>query len=224
VTNASNANLSVADVVAITRRIYSQAKGIVRAKQAIRARICPFHILAGYVPTGGTVLDVGCGNGLWILLLAQLGRLRGAVGFDTNAKTIAVAQQAANQFTNSNIVRFEYRDANDEWPSGQFDMVSLIDVLHHVPPQHQINVLKAASECVAEGGLLLFKDIGTRPLWRAWANRMHDLLFAGEWVNYRDVDDVILWAEDEGLHVEDRGAVDMYWYRHEWCILRRLKR
>jgi 2-polyprenyl-3-methyl-5-hydroxy-6-metoxy-1,4-benzoquinol methylase len=79
------------------------------------------------------------------------------------------------------------RDADSAWPPGTFDVVSLIDVIHHIQSKDQTTVLVNAIEHVADGGILLYKDMASRPLWRAWANRLHDLISAGDWINYLEL-------------------------------------
>jgi 2-polyprenyl-3-methyl-5-hydroxy-6-metoxy-1,4-benzoquinol methylase len=164
---------------------------------------------------------VGCGAGLFILLLVHLGRIRSAVGFDADRTAIATAQQIAAHLPNSELIQFEHRDANDAWPAGYFDVVCLIDVLHHVRPEHQAALFATAIDHVADGGILLYKDMARRPLWRAWANRLHDLLVVREWIYYAELEDIITWARKGGLCLAETGTIDMLWYRHEWCIFRR---
>lgn len=59
----------------------------------------------------------------------------------------------------------------------------MIDVLHHINPRQQQNVVKEAVSRVAPGGLFLCKDIDVRPRWRNLANRLHDLILARKWIN-----------------------------------------
>jgi 2-polyprenyl-3-methyl-5-hydroxy-6-metoxy-1,4-benzoquinol methylase len=217
----SRDRLTVADVVTLTRKIYADAHGGIKHKQMLRPYICPFHILIKYIPFGANLLDVGCGAGLFISVLAHLDRIQSAVGFDADQTAIRFAQGITAKLPKFEQIRFEYRNVNDTWPAELFDVVCLIDVMHHVRPERQAELLATAAEHVAEGGILLYKDMARRPLWRAWANRLHDLLSVGEWIHYATLDDVIGWGVKKGLHVGETGAVNMLWYRHEWCVFRR---
>lgn len=208
------------EVAKLARAIYADAPAGIKWKQILRPRICPFHIIIDYVPQGATILDVGCGAGLFILALTKIGRTQAAVGFDADRIAIQTAQGIAEKLPNSPKVRFEHRDANEGWPPGRFNVVSLIDVMHHVYAERQAELIATAAAHVAEGGILLYKDMARRPLWRAWANRIHDLLSAREWIHYADLNDVVAWAQAAGMDLERTGAANMLWYRHEWCIFR----
>src|SRR6266576_3469231 len=72
--------------------------------------------------------------------------------------------------------------------------VSMIDVMHHVPPSFQKEFLLTACRHVRPSGLLIYKDMCRRPRWRAAANRLHDLVLARQWINYLPISQVELWA------------------------------
>jgi hypothetical protein len=61
---------------------------MVRFMQSYRSYICPLHEVINEVPEESRVLDVGCGNGLLLNLLADLGRIRHGHGFDLSEPAI----------------------------------------------------------------------------------------------------------------------------------------
>jgi 2-polyprenyl-3-methyl-5-hydroxy-6-metoxy-1,4-benzoquinol methylase len=218
--DSSTRELGTRQVARLARAIFSDARGAIKYKQRLRPYICPFHVLVDHIPCNATLLDVGCGAGLFISLLAHLGRVQYAVGFDADRSAISAAQDISRTLSNSSRIRFEHRNAYEGWPEGLFDVVCLIDVMHHVSPDKQAGIIATAAKHLAEGGILLYKDMACRPLWRVWANRVHDLLSAGDWIHYAKMDDVIQWARLEGLNPVERGAMNMLWYGHEWCVFR----
>lgn len=215
---SSNSCITPSQVAKHAREIYSHSPFEIRLKQTLRPYICPFHVLIELVPSGATLLDVGCGAGLFILTLARLRNIRSAVGFDSDLSAIKAAQYLA---AGSHNLKFKHRDAGGPWPDGHFNVVSMIDVMHHVPPEQQAQLIKRAAEHICSGGIFLYKDIASTPHWRAWANRFHDLLFAKQWIHYAIIDDVIAWAAQNRLNLHAQGSIDMLWYRHEWCVFRR---
>ncbi|MFD5514215.1 class I SAM-dependent methyltransferase [Streptomyces sp. NPDC127051] len=213
-------DLTIASTVAIAKELYADTPRMTALKQTLRPRIAPIHTLTALVPPESSVLDVGCGAGLFTALLAKLGRIRTAVAFDSDAPAIAQAQRIAARLPQPATIHYETRTAFDPWPEGQFDVVSIIDVMHHITPAAQADVITEAARHVKAGGILLYKDMAHQPCWRAWANRLHDLISARERIHYAPLEKVITWAHTAGLHLEQRGAINMYWYAHQWCVFR----
>ncbi|MBX5463850.1 MAG: class I SAM-dependent methyltransferase [Steroidobacteraceae bacterium] len=137
------------------------------ALQKLRPFICPFERLIEHIPRGSAVLDVGCGAGLFLgLLAADHGIVRGA-GFDSSPRAIALANRMRPNVPREVSLEFVVADAIESWPAAEcFDVVSLIDVMHHIPRTLQSRVLSYAMDRVRPGGLLLYKDMALRPRWR----------------------------------------------------------
>lgn len=207
-----------ASLSAIATRLYTRGPLLLRTLNRYRPFICPFELLLERVPRGAFVLDVGCGGGLLLALLSATGRLGRGLGFDSSHAAIATAQQL-----DLSNCRFERLDAAAPWPGepALFDVVCIIDVIHHVPPQHQRAVIQTAATRIAPGGILLYKDMCKRPLWRAAANRMHDLVLARQWINYAPIADVESWATESGLRLEHAATINRWWYGHELRVFRK---
>src|SRR5579883_33454 len=214
---------SATEIRRLARELYKPVRPPTRWFQALRPRICPFDELIPRVPPGATVLDVGCGAGVFLGLLAAVGRIDAGLGFDASGGAIDAARVMAAALPpgQGKRLHFEHRDASAPWPEGTFGVVSLIDVLHHIPPRVQAQVIVAAAARVAPGGRLIYKDMAIRPRWSAWANRLHDLVMAREWIHYRPVSEVRQWGIAGGLELESEGRKRLYWYTHEWLIFKR---
>jgi len=205
------------------RALFSDGPLAARTVQHLRPFICPFHTMLTMVPDGASVLDVGCGSGLFLGLLAKRGGLRAGYGFDSSAAAIALARKMRNSLpaTLQPSLRFECLDVGDAWPAGTFDVVSLIDVMHHVPSAAQQDLLATAISHVAPGGVLLYKDMAAAPLPYALANRLHDLVMARQWITYAPLANIRRWGLDAGLELEREGACRMLWFAHEWLAFRK---
>ena len=112
--------------------LYADAAPRARVLARLRPWICPFERLVGLVPEGARVLDVGCGNGLLLGLLASEGRIASGIGLDADARAIIAAERMRARLPDPARLEFRCQDAHAEWPAGPFDVVSLVDVLHHV--------------------------------------------------------------------------------------------
>lgn len=206
------------------RGLFPTGPSLIRLLQHYRPFIAPFEELIPLVPEGGRVLDIGCGGGLWIGLLAATGKLGDngqAVGFDSSKPAIALAQQMRLPGDTGPRVRFEHLDVRAPWPEGTFDVVCLLDVLHHVPPDAQAGVIRQAAAKVSPGGLFIYKDMCRRPRWRALANRLHDLALAHQWIHYAPVEQVSRWAVGEGLRLDHAASFARLWYGHELRVFRK---
>ncbi len=116
--------------------------------------------LLPYLAPPLSVLDAGCGNGRFGVFLAeQFGadRLR-YHGSDSSAALIARAQAALSTVT----ATFDQRDLVEQAPDeslGQFDLVVLFGVLHHIPGADRREVLlRALADRVTPGGILAFTE------------------------------------------------------------------
>ena len=156
-----------------------------------RPEICPFDVILDRIPKGASHLDVGCGSGFLLFASSRLRNSGRLAGVEANALLIEQARKALHSLVPSTHPELVATTDPSQWPTGQFDVVTLIDVLHHVPPHSQLEFLTDVASRVAPGGILIYKDIADRPFRYALANRVHDLLVAREWINYVPIETVI---------------------------------
>ncbi|CAA7621814.1 bifunctional 2-polyprenyl-6-hydroxyphenol methylase/3-demethylubiquinol 3-O-methyltransferase UbiG [Magnetospirillum sp. UT-4] len=204
----------------LARRLFPEGSPLYRALQVYRPRICPFHVLVEAVPPGATVLDVGCGGGLFLALLAGSGRIARGVGFDAAAAAIDLARRAAARLPEG-MLEFHHRNVGENWPDGLFDVVSVIDLLHHVPESARPQVIAEAAARVRPGGMLLVKDMAEGPFPYVLASLVHDLVLARQWVSFPKRADILAWAAQAGATLESERIDTMLWYRHHLFVFRK---
>ncbi|WP_370263265.1 bifunctional 2-polyprenyl-6-hydroxyphenol methylase/3-demethylubiquinol 3-O-methyltransferase UbiG [Limnobacter sp.] len=109
---------------------------------------------------GKTVLDVGCGGGI----LAESMARRGAqvLGIDLADKSLKVAELHKLETGVNNV---NYRAVSAEQlageQQGQYDVVTCLEMLEHVPDPSQ--TVKACADLCKPGGWLFFSTINRNP-------------------------------------------------------------
>lgn len=148
-----------------------------------------FHILRrGVLPSGGRLLDLGCGRGI-LLSLLQTARAqfdRGVYpedwapppvlelhGIEGRPKDAAAARLALHDEANEAVIETaDLREA--EFPPSR--IVLLLDVLHYLPAAAQEELLARAARALEPGGLLLLRDANAAGGWRFTATRLQERL------------------------------------------------
>nr|WP_281372106.1 class I SAM-dependent methyltransferase [Modestobacter versicolor] len=122
------------------------------------------------MPRTGRVLEVGCGHGLFSAYAAQC--LPGVTvhGVDIDAEKVAVAAAAAGSSPRLGFAVAE----SGVLPAGPWDAVVLVDVLYLLDEPGQRALLESCAALLAPGGVLVVKDMSTRPRWKARVNRLQE--------------------------------------------------
>ena len=96
-----------------------------------------------------SLLDMGCGDGRFLRELRRHYNDTKLLGIDYSGKAIRLA--------NSMNPHIEYKqgDINSMSLSEKFDVVTLIEVLEHIPPDQMNSFIKALSNTIGASGILL---------------------------------------------------------------------
>lgn len=203
---------------ALIERLYAAAPPGIRLKQSWRPYLAPLTGALEAVPPGSRVMDIGCGGGLFLLVLAACDRIAAGFGFDLSRNDIQAAQQATHNSGLDSVLRFEVRDAAAGIPDEEWPVVSLIDVLHHVPKQEHRTLICSVAQHVSPGGRLIVREPVRRPYWRNFANVMHDLIMARQIVFSRDPEEIEGWLSQSGLRLVQKEITTTLWYGH-WLLV-----
>jgi uncharacterized protein (DUF2062 family)/trans-aconitate methyltransferase len=174
------------------------------------------------LPSGGVLVDVGCGQGLMLALLAECERAWHAgtwpsswsppavfdrlVGIETRPRVAATARHALGDA--AVIVE---GDARTHVPDGA-RVVLFFDVLQMMPAADQEQLLASAARILDPGGLILIREADAGAGWRFSAVRAGNrakALFAGRWrqtFHFRTVEEWVACFTRLGLQVELRGT------------------
>ncbi len=106
---------------------------------------------------GIRVLDVGCGRGKALHLLAELYPRSRFTGMDLSAEAIAYAREQAAGLDNLEYVVRDLTDFDDTAPRGAFDLITTFDAVHD--QAQPLRVLKGIHRALADRGVYLMQDI-----------------------------------------------------------------
>jgi len=150
---------------------------------------------------GRKVVDIGCGGGILAESMASAGA--DVIGIDMAEGPLAVAR--LHQLESG--IEVDYRQATAEElasdHSGEFDVVTCLEMLEHVPAPH--DVIRSCAELVRPGGDVFFSTINRNPKSFVFAivgaEYVLKLLPAGthEYQKFIRPSELDGWARDAGL-------------------------
>ena len=162
--------------------------------------ITPLSFIERLLPKEGTIVDIGCGEGMLANLIAIGSSRRRVIGFDLDKKRIAVAEEAAKKrITN---VKFSVSDAlnyNFDGITG----VTLIDVLHHIPdPKKQEKIIRIISDKSNKGTMLIVREPCFNQVLKGRFTYLVDkLLYRGDIINFRKAEEWKILLEGNNFSV-----------------------
>jgi 2-polyprenyl-3-methyl-5-hydroxy-6-metoxy-1,4-benzoquinol methylase len=122
------------------------------------------------------IAEVGCGEGLAAITIARAYTNAVVDGYDLDAASIAVAQQAAVDAGVADRARFELRDAADPTISGDYDLVMAIEMLHDVPDP--VGILRTMRNLAGSAGTVLVVDERTEDNFTVPTNEMERFFYS----------------------------------------------
>ena len=153
---------------AIGRRVqaaYAERPRSERLHVSGRLRSCPIDAVAAATPTSGNILDFGCGHGVVSLYLVMSSPDRKVTGVDVDDEKILDAQAAAKAAGVD--AAFDVVEPGSR-PTGEWDGIVIVDVLYLLGRRAALDVLDAAVDALVAGGVLVVKEVDTRPRWKYW--------------------------------------------------------
>jgi len=158
--------------------------------------------IAGHAElAGATVLDVGCGGG--ILAEAMARRSARVTGIDLSEKALRVAQLHLHE--SKLDIRYEKSSVEDY--AGEFDIVTCMELLEHVP--QPASMVAACARLVRPGGRVFFSTINRNPKSYLFAvvgaEYVLELLPKGthDYARFIKPSELLRWSRAAGLRVEE---------------------
>jgi 2-polyprenyl-3-methyl-5-hydroxy-6-metoxy-1,4-benzoquinol methylase len=180
--------------------------------------------LGQYLPMNGKLLDIGCGFGLFSLYFALESSSRTIVGYDISENRLDMARKAATTLGVSRRTSFCRQDASGLCESpGTYQAVYMLDILHHVDPTLHGKIISAIHDALVPGGVLVLKEIDTRPHWKVWFTWILDILMSPSqpprYVSKKTLSSLLASV---GFEVRTHALVDILPYPHILYVCRKV--
>ncbi|HVM37389.1 MAG TPA: class I SAM-dependent methyltransferase [Sphingomicrobium sp.] len=156
----------------MVRRLFGpHERQISNAYRAIYINLDRFaEALNLWVPDASNILEVGCGEGAVTERLARLYPEAKITGIDISPRLGRLYDGPTDRVS---FVRQTVQELAAARP-GQYDLVILSDVLHHVPASMHAELLAAIRQALAPGGSFVFKE------WERTATPIHWLCYLSD--------------------------------------------
>jgi 2-polyprenyl-3-methyl-5-hydroxy-6-metoxy-1,4-benzoquinol methylase len=147
----------VAQLLALNQKFYdTQAASFA----ASRTQPQPgFGKLLAYWPQpGGSLLDVGCGEGRLGRFVQSHRSLEQYVGVDFSAELLEIAQSQLNNVGSTQIDFYQRDMTRSDFLAGlgQFDVIACLAALHHIPGRdNRVRLVQEMTEHLSENGRLI---------------------------------------------------------------------
>jgi len=202
----------------IRRVIRSYDAPIIRTYCQIRFGILRQRFLdeiGQYLPPSGSVLDIGCGFGLFSLYYASIHPSLRFFGIDLNPRRVGIAKGAARRLGLENVQYDVGNAIGFRSGAGSIDSAYILDVVHHVPREAVEPLIREIFRILTPGGRFLVKDVDRRPAWKRRFTRALDLAMSpSSPVCYWDRRELQALLESVGFRVFSHAMVDVLPYPH----------
>lgn len=190
-----------------------------KLKIRYRPWVCPYHELLSLIKPGDKVLDIGFGSGQFALLVSEFSEAKKISGIEIREKLVNQANQlfgkrGADQDWNFSLFDGENFPAN----LNEYNLIFLIDVLHHISKKQQILFLSRIYDKMSPSASLILKDINASSILVLF-NKLHDLVLAGETGHELSVTKARQLSEKIGFSVVKEEKKRQIFYPHYWLVL-----
>lgn len=214
-------NIKNIDLVRVLRanRPGKELGFIEKLKVSYRPYICPFNELLETIPENEKVFDVGCGSGMFLFLVNKFRNPSQLYGIEIderlieNAKDLFVGEKSKSTFSvfDGEVIPEQMKDYN---------YITLIDVLHHVPLDKQQQFLIEIYNKMSKNSTLILKDINSNNPFFVW-NKIHDFVFSGEIGNEPNPTSLMKLLQNVGFEIESINYKMMFLYPHFTLICKK---
>ena len=153
-------------------RLYGGAPAATRLFMRIRLLLSDMERVERETPRTGTILELGCGHGLFSNLLALRSPGRRVIGIDLSPEKIRHASASIGGRGNIEFISGDVLDL--QLPA--CDAITIVDVTYLLPPDEQQRLLQECRRRLRSGGVLVWKAQERRPRWKFAVTWLQEML------------------------------------------------
>jgi cyclopropane fatty-acyl-phospholipid synthase-like methyltransferase len=220
--------LPTSSIYASIRATYRTLPFLQRLFVYVRCQVVPWRKLLDVLDVAslGTLLDLGCGHGLFLQLVHVAYPDARCWGVEHDEKKLQTIEALAG---NPSVTCLSW-EAFEQNNPGKVNCVSIIDVLCCIPLKDWGSILHLAAEQLQPGGFLLVKDCIDRPRWKYRVTNIQEIGAArvfrytkGAWPHHESVDCFIKKIEDNGFKVTRHERIDQgYPWSHYYFLAQKV--
>ncbi len=190
-----------------------------RLKIKYRPVICPFDMLLAYTEGQTSAFDIVCVSGQFVSVLARFSSIEKIKCIEISETLVRNAREVNRQFSEKKKISFEVFDGvtlPDD--IAEYDIVFLIDVLHHVPKNAQRTFVRTIKEKMRPGAMLVLKDIDASSPF-VFFNKLHDLVFSKEIGHEMKHSELVNYMKELGFTITESFTKRMFVYPHYFVVV-----
>jgi SAM-dependent methyltransferase len=212
-TNTSLSRLQATRLLA--QLVLPKTSLINRLKFFFRPLILPIPQLFSLLPDGGSVFDIGCGQGQLLALITKFKTPQKILGVEIDSKLVSNANYVLSPLFPENPNPVEVFDGLCLPTSARhFSHWFLVDVLHHIPSNKRLAFFASLRKNMNKNTTLIVKDIAAQKIILTWFNKLHDWLLSGSPGHEISTDQFSQLMIHSGFKVGKITYSRVLWYPH----------
>lgn len=185
----------------------------------LRSIICPFDKIIKYIPKDGELLDIGSGYGTFCFILSTERPRMKITGIEMDKKRVSTAN---SRVTDGSNLKFVHGDIVNFSINKRFDIITCLDLIHHIPMKYHQSIFKRINELLKDNGLLIVKDMDDKPFYKYLWNYVHDCIMTRSMkMYYVPKDEMIKLLETNGFAIEYVKDISNLLYAHYVIVCKR---
>ena len=178
-------------------------------KSNLKKLIYPYEIILNNIPNNAKIIDIGCGDG-HLYNDIDKNKIISYTGIDPKIK--------------KNIKSEKFKIINDNINNiteqvNKYNCIIMIDVMHHLEKDNQENIFKKIIYNMSSETVFIYKDISNRNFFYSNINKLHDLIYNFDFINYYSAENIINVLNNNKSLKYKHFFKRIFWYDHEFFII-----